>query len=57
MTGMDIFNLIAGICSILSLIVSLFVANKVKYINRSNHQKAKAKGNARVYQAGRDMNK
>ena len=49
-TGMDIFNLIAGICSILSLFVSLFVANKV--IN----MKAKTTGKARSYQAQHNIN-
>ena len=32
---MEIFNIIAGVCSILGLIVSLFVASKVIKINET----------------------
>ena len=34
---MNIFNIIAGICSILGLVVSLFVASKVQKISESNN--------------------
>ena len=42
---MEIFNIIAGVCSILGLIVSLFVASKVIKINetiniKGDHNKA-----------------
>lgn len=34
---METFNIIAGICSILSLLVGLFVANKVYNINSTSN--------------------
>ncbi len=34
---MEIFNVIAGICSIASLVVSVFVASKVLKISNSNN--------------------
>lgn len=39
---MDIFNLIAGICSILGFIISIFVANKVIKISNSNNNNSGA---------------
>jgi len=47
---METFTMIAGTCSILSLIVSLFVAGKVMQINQSI--RVKGKGNIT---AGRDI--
>lgn len=55
MTNMDMFNLIAGVTSIISLIVSLMTYNKAsnieKNINRIN-QKVQGDHNQ---QAGRDI--
>ena len=39
---MDIFNLIAGTCSILGCIISIFVANKVTKISNSNNNNSGA---------------
>ncbi len=43
MSTMDIFNLIAGVCSIISFLLSLFVTSKVLSIQASlkvtNHEK------------------
>jgi len=50
---MDIFNLIAGIASILSFLVAIFVASKVVKIDNSMHIKQSIKGDNNR-QAGRD---
>jgi len=34
---MNIFNIVSGVCSIISLCVSLFVANKVTKIYKNNN--------------------
>lgn len=58
---MKIFNIISGVCSILGLIISLIVANKVvkmyNTLNFSNNSNNKIKQNAKgsnINQAGRD---
>ena len=54
---MDIFNLISGIASILSLLVSIFIAKSVININKNSVSNVtqNASGN-RNKQAGRDNN-
>lgn len=57
---METFNLIAGICSILSLIISLLIANKVWNINTKINVNAKspkqsASFSNRVTQVGGDQ--
>lgn len=51
---MDLFNIIAGLASILSFLVSIFVASKVIKIDNSiqSNQIIKGSGNK---QAGRDI--
>lgn len=49
----DWFMLIAGLASIISLLITLFVANKVININKSITQNQQGKKNK---QAGRDIN-
>ncbi|KAB1065978.1 hypothetical protein [Salibacter halophilus] len=60
---METFNIIAGICSILGLLIALFVANKVitikKTINDNSTNKVKQSKNKvkNGDMAGRDVNK
>ena len=60
MTGMDIFNLIAGICSIISLVISLVSLAKVGDIQKNiNNQQTISNisgTNVTNNQIGRDMN-
>ena len=60
MTGMDIFNLIAGICSIISLVISLVSLAKVGDIQKNiNNQQTISNisgTNVTNKQIGRDMN-
>lgn len=61
---MEVFNMIAGVCSIIGLLVSLFTAGKVTRIsktynsgNRDDHSKVVNKGSRNTYNgsyAGRD---
>ena len=57
MTKMDIFNLIAGICSILGFLISILVANKVYKItqnikNSNNMINSPVNGNENQFQIG-----
>lgn len=60
MTGMDIFNLIAGICSIISLVISLVSLAKVGDIQKNiNNQQTISNisgTNVTNDQIGRDRN-
>ena len=61
---MDLFNIIAGVCSIISLLVSLFTASEVIKIsrtyncgNKDDHSRVINKGSRNTYNgdyAGRD---
>ena len=51
---METFNTIAGIASILSLFISIFVANKVKNINNSNNVDMQGDNNKAVNQSNKD---
>lgn len=65
MNKMDIFNIVAGGASILSLLISIFVANKVIKINNSisNNESVKSKQSVKaksitqseIKQSGRDI--
>ena len=56
---MEIFTIISGTCSILSLIVALFIANKVNKININNSGKKNtiAGGNIDIKNSHEDYNK
>ena len=60
MTGMDFFNLIAGLCSIISLVISLVSLTKVSDIQKNiNNQQTISNisgTNVTNNQIGRDMN-
>ena len=50
---MEVFNIIAGIASILGLLISIFVANKVKNINNSNNIDMQGDNNKAVNQSNK----
>jgi len=52
---MLIFNIIANVCSILSLLLAIFIANEVKKIKIENVGNQRIDGNENT-QVGRDLN-
>jgi len=54
MTFLEIFGLIGSVCSIVSLLVSLFIASKVVKISNRNSGVANVRGDKNIT-AGRDL--
>lgn len=55
MTYIEIFGMLGSICSIASLLISLFIASKVVKISNSDSGVANVRG-ANNITAGRDLN-
>jgi hypothetical protein len=52
---MDVLNVVGSVCSILSLLIALFIANEVRSIKNSNSHNKKRKVTQRDNEVGGDM--